>query len=137
MTIGGVGAIQIGAGTWVCDSFESVSFDASARVSVGPICVSMHVAGLQQDLIAAKPTGAEGSQQPCCAVFAGAESDEEPHPPHEPEHPLRTSVEQHAIAAFVAGVAERQPMYDQPRKGWSVMARMRARMRNIGVRVYR
>lgn len=117
MTIGGVGAIQIGVGSGVCASFGSESFDGSGRVSVGPVWASTHVAGLQQGLIPGEPIGREGSQQPRCDCPAGTESVEDPHPPQPSEQPLSESAEQHVIAAVEPPAAVRHPVYDQPRKG--------------------
>jgi|GEM_PF-4003887 len=131
MTIGGGGAIQIGVGTGVCVSFGSASVFGSGRVSVGPVCVSTHVAGLQQGLIPGEPIGREESQQPSCAGADGAEPVEEPQPPQPPEHPSLESAEQQAITGVDPPVAVRQPVYDQPSKGWSRSAKMSVRIRRL------
>lgn len=137
MTIGGVGAIHRGVGNGVCESFGSASLLGSGRVSVGPICVMMQVAGLQQGLIPVEPIGSEGSQQPDERSDSASGKGVEAHPPQPPEQPAGDSVEQQAVAFDDEWLVARQPVYDQPRKGWSVMARMRARVRrSMGASVW-
>lgn len=101
----------------------------SGRVSVGPVCASTHVAGLQQGLIPGEPSGSEGSQQPSAAGVDAVVRVEAPQPPHPPEHSSLESTEQHVIVGIELFIAERQPTYDQPKRGWSEMAIMRARVR--------